>query len=90
MRYTYFPKRDSAEKSPSLIKHDLTTEAWREYDFSDRVYRIDNPVSFWYRPGGETHRVLDSEGNVHCLPAPGQQGCVLRWQNKDKTVPVNF
>jgi len=55
-------------------------EEWREYDFDDRVYRIEKPVSVEFRAGGETHRVTDSAGVVHCVPAPGQHGCVLRWK----------
>lgn len=54
-------------------------EKWREYDFGGRVYRIDNPVSVQFSPGGTTHRVTDSKGIVHCVPAPGVEGCVLRW-----------
>lgn len=61
---------------------DLTNEAWREYDFAKRTYRIDEPKALWYRPGGSTHRVLDTRGVVHCLPAPGERGCVLRWKGK--------
>ena len=55
-------------------------EEWREYDFSGRVYRIDAPVLVEFRQGGETHRVTDSNGIVHCVPAPGNFGCVLRWK----------
>ena len=60
---------------------DLTVEEWREYDFDDRVYRIESPVAFYYRPGGTTHRVITADGVVHCVPAPGVNGCVLRWKN---------
>ena len=55
-------------------------EEWREYDFGGRVYTIAAPVSVQFRPGGETHRVTDSAGVVHCVPAPGVNGCVLRWK----------
>ena len=55
-------------------------EDWREYDFKGRVYRIEKPISVGFRPGGETHRVVDSDGVVHCVPAPGYFGCVLRWK----------
>lgn len=68
----------------------LDAEQWREYDFNGRVYRIDLPVCFWYRAGGATHRVLDQKGVIHCVPAPGQGGCVLRWQNKEGLDPVQF
>ena len=54
-------------------------EAWREYDFAGRVYRIDNPVTVQFREGGTTHRVTDADGVVHSVPAPGHSGCVVRW-----------
>lgn len=54
-------------------------EKWREYDFGGRVYRIDHPASVQFRTGGSTHRVTDADGVVHCVPAPGFNGCVLRW-----------
>lgn len=55
-------------------------EAWREYDFDGRVYRIDNPQTVVIKEGGSTHRVIDAEGIVHVVPAPGYFGCVLRFQ----------
>ncbi len=67
---------------------DITTELWREYDFNGRVYRIDNPVEVYI--GVSTHRVVDKDKVVHCLPAPGYHACVLRWKNKDSSKPVNF
>lgn len=54
-------------------------EKWREYDFQGRIYRISSPVSIEFREGSTTHRVTDVDGVVHCVPAPGHQGCVLRW-----------
>jgi len=69
-----------------LTKSDLTVEEWREYDFGGRVYRIENPVELWTRKGGSTHRVVDANGVAHCLPAPGQLGCVLRWKQKAGSV----
>lgn len=64
-----------------LKKIDLKgVEAWREYDFGGRVYRIEAPTSVEFRSGGETHRVTDVGGIVHCVPAPGINGCVLRWR----------
>ena len=58
---------------------DISDEEWREYDFGGRVYRIESPQSLYYRNGGTTHRVVDLWGIVHCVPAPGTDGCVLRW-----------
>jgi hypothetical protein len=66
------------KRSPDLIEGDLTSELWREYDFPGRVYRIEEPITFYYRPGGETHRVLDSEGVIHCVPAPGFRGRITK------------
>ena len=69
------------DESPCLLtERCLKSEQWREYDFGSRVYRIDNPLRLFTRPGGTTHRVLDAFGVVHCVPAPGQNGCVLRWK----------
>jgi hypothetical protein len=94
------PAPKPAPKPPAseLKEYSLTEELWREYDFSfngaTRTYRIDNPVKLFLRKtgndSGTTHRVLDSEGIVHCVPAPGVWGCVLRWQNKDPNKPVTF
>lgn len=67
---------------------DISKEEWREYDFGNRVYRIDSPVTLWV--GSTTHRVLDTTGILHCVPAPGQQGCVLRWKPKNNSAPVQF
>lgn len=67
---------------------DLTKEAWREYDFDGRIYRITQPQTLWV--GTATHRVLDTVGIVHCVPAPGFQGCVLRWEPKNRAEPVQF
>jgi hypothetical protein len=64
---------------------DLTTEMWREYDFSGRVYRIESPQALFI--GTTTHRVVDASGVTHCVPAPGHCGCVLRWKAEP---PVSF
>ncbi len=74
----------------AMITHELKQEHWREYDFGNRVYRIVNPILLTFRVGGTTHRVLDRAGIVHCCPAPGQNGCVLRWLPKNTTDPVQF
>jgi hypothetical protein len=67
---------------------DIRKEEWREYDFAGRVYRIVAPQTLWI--GTTTHRVLDAAGVVHCLPSPGTVGCVLRWQPRDSSEPVQF
>lgn len=54
-------------------------ENLREYDFSGRVYRVEAPVKVQFRKGGTTHRVTDASGVTHCVPAPGVNGCVVRW-----------
>lgn len=72
-------------KANELVEQNLRgTEEWREYDWEGRSvpYRIENPVTLWYRPGGSTHRVLDEAGVTHCIPAPGERGCALRWKGQ--------
>jgi len=71
-----------------MERKDISAELWREYDFHGRTYRIIEPLALWV--GTTTHRVLGSDGVVHCVPNIGHQGCVLRWQSKDPKVPVNF
>lgn len=75
---------------------DLSDELWRSYEWifnkfgQVRYYSITSPQKLWYRRDGSTHRILDAEGVVHCVPAPGERGCVLRWQSKDINNPVAF
>jgi hypothetical protein len=70
----------------------LNYEAWREYDWSfqgeSRIYRIDNPTVLYV--GKTTHRVVDATGVVHCVPAVGEGGCVVRWKPRDPANPVQF
>ena len=75
-----------------LQRHELAAyhEIWREYDFSGRVYRIVRPQTLWMREGGSTHRVVDGDGIVHLVPAPGVSGCVVRWKKEDGYAPVDF
>lgn len=73
-----------------LLEFDLTCELWREYDFGGRTYRIEYPVKLFLSTSRTTHRVLDKDGVIHCLPAPGREGCVLRWYNIDSSKPCNF
>lgn len=76
--------------NPNLTPMDLSTEAWREYDFGGRVYRIENPVTLYSRSGGTTHRVVTADNIIHCVPAPGVSGCVLRWSVKAGAPSVSF
>lgn len=79
-----------------LTQHNLTTEAWREYDFVDRfsgvrrIYRIENPILLYIYEGCTTHRVVDEQGIVHCVPAIGCCQCVLRWSPKPGESYVSF
>jgi hypothetical protein len=59
----------------------LSGEIYREYVFGTTIYRIDSPVALFI--GTTTHRVLDGTGLVHCVPAPGEHGCVVRWLPKN-------
>lgn len=72
---------------PGLVgPNDLTIESYREYEFGQPpnrvVYRINDPVAYYWREGGSTHRVVQADGVVHCVPAPGFNGCVVRWKNR--------
>jgi len=73
----------------------LTEEEWREYEFGPAgkrvIYRIDNPEAL-VLPEGKytTHRVVDVEGIVHCVPTVGLHGCVLRWKTKNGIAAVQF
>ena len=73
-----------------LQKFDISHEEWREYEWEGKRYRIDNPKTLYLRPGGTTHRVVDEGGVVHCVPAVGRLGCVLRWRCQDGFDPVQF
>lgn len=77
-------------EATGLTAKDIGMEEWREYDFGGRVYRIHDPAKLYSRPGGTTHRVEDASGVVHCVPAPGVGGCVLRWKQKAGTGTVTF
>lgn len=82
--------------APAMNIGDLTNEVYREYEFTDSktgrrvTSRIDNPVKLFTRPGGTTHRVLDAEGIVHCVPTVGECGCVLRWKPRKVTNACQF
>jgi hypothetical protein len=73
-----------------LIKHELSNVIWREYEFGDTVYRINNPVALYTHSNGTTHRILDAEGIVHIVPAPGINGCIVRYKKKEGVEPVRF
>jgi len=79
-------------KNEYTVKNLEGIELWREYEFPgrDTAYRIKNPKSVVMRNGGATHRVVDSHGIAHCVPAPGVNGCVLRWKSVDENKPVEF
>lgn len=82
--------------SSDLKIFDISHELWREYEWGNLnlstlyKYRINKPQTLFIRPGGTTHRVVDSEGIVHCVPSVGIMGCVLRWKTPAGTPPVNF
>lgn len=70
----------------------LADEKYREYEFGPEgertTYRITDPAKLFV--GTTTHRVLDANGVVHCVPNIGLHGCVLRWAPKDGANPVQF
>lgn len=76
VRFEHLKKVDGLEGP-----FDITGCEWREYEFLDKVYRIEKPVALYYHKGGTTHRVVDNRGVTHCVPSPENQSipCVLRW-----------
>lgn len=78
-------KMSTNTAGPAMRSNDLTGEVYREYQFAGQVYRIDSPVKLFYAVGGTTHRVLDAEGVVHCVPTVGERGCILRWKPRKLT-----
>jgi hypothetical protein len=74
--------------SAGLKKFDVGDEDWREYNFVDpdsgkRVtYKIIEPKEVYFYNGSSTHRVVDNNGVVHCVPSVGRMGCVLTWKPK--------
>lgn len=90
------------KKSGQMREFDISDELYREYDFGDRVYRINDPkvLILYFRTGpftprgfgqqGDCHRIVDIKGVVHCVPRPGIDGCVLRWQNRPGCEPCKF
>ena len=88
---------NQAEVKPSLTYKDISSEEARTYDFKVvglnghdeyRAYSIQRPVRVYV--GKTTHRVVDEHGVVHCVPAPGQMGCVLRWIVKKGQPEVSY
>jgi hypothetical protein len=73
-------KEISATK-PDFV--DISNELWRRYDFGDdRTVLIDRPVKLNVKrkPDGDSHRVVDSQGIAHYIPA----GWIhLSWAGKD-------
>lgn len=68
---------------------DLSEEAYREYVNDGEVfYRIDDPIALITRTGGTTHRVVDADGVVHCVPVGPLT--VIKWVNRNRYQPVNF
>jgi hypothetical protein len=58
---------------------DITTEAWREYEFRDERIRLDEPVALNVSKSGG-HRVLTADGVSHYIP-PGWHH--LKWYARD-------
>ena len=64
-----------------MVEKDISGEIWREYDFGDRVYRIDRPKRLFI--GETTHRIVDEKGVTHCVP----KNLPIRWLGHP---PVSF
>lgn len=79
-----------------MKNYNISKELYRLYEWTDPIsgkqilHRIDGPITLFYESGHTTHRILDSTGVIHCIPAVGYFGCVLYWKNIDENNPVNF
>jgi len=78
-----------------MKEYDISCERWREYSFGEdedtlRVVTIMTPQKLFISASGSTHRVLNSDGVITCVPAPGRNLCVLSWLAKDSDKPVAF
>jgi hypothetical protein len=59
---------------------DISSEAWREYDFGDgTIVRIEAPLKL-HVDDDNGHRVFDAAGLSHYIPP---RWVHLRWQAKD-------
>lgn len=72
---------------------DISHELWRDYRFigKDKTvvrYKIKKPKLLYV--GNTTHRIVDSDGVTHILPAPGYHGCAVRFKNPEGTDPCRF
>ena len=72
------------------IKANISGEEWREVETVNGTYRIENPIALIIKIGGKTHRVVDSEGIVHCYVAPESGRSILRWKPREGTPSVQF
>lgn len=79
-----------------LLELDICGEEMRVYlqlshDKTHEVaYIIDHPVKLYFRPKGTTHRILDAEGIVHIVPAPGHGTFAIKYLPKNAAEPVRF
>lgn len=74
----------AAKANASTLKSiDISTERWRSYNWlcpeshNPRHFIIKNPATVHFRPRGLTHRVTNTQGVTHIVPAPGIYGCVV-------------
>ena len=87
-------------KNKEMIKKDISTEEWREYEWiipqteKKRVLRIDYPLNLYYEKGSSchviTHGADDGKMESICVPAVGHYGCVLRWRGRKDAADVTF
>lgn len=71
-------KNDFENKS-GLDFTDISSEAWREYSFDNgEIIKINHPLQLHVNDDG--HRIFDSEGISHYIPA---KWIHLRWKAKE-------
>jgi hypothetical protein len=63
----------------SIPNREFLRNEWREYDFNERVYRIDQPTHVVWNDDDHFEIVYDREGVAHKVPRVGFMNCVIRY-----------
>lgn len=84
--YELEPKQKDIIQSQSLQVGDISTEQWREYNWTcpktgnSCSKKFHQPLQVAWREGGTTHRVKTDDKTWTLVPAPGVYGCTVTWK----------
>ena len=59
---------------------DISSETYREYEFSDRTIKINNPIALNVNYSSGGHRVFDAQGISHYIPGGWRE---IKWEVDD-------